>query len=252
VTSLKHFNPADEYHKYEQADAERLGAEPWQIELVKLNPEYCGWVEYTIEYGSWGDFGPWHLDDLNELAAFYFTVDRDNEECPVCLGNGYHEKAQQVVRTFYQHSCHRGETEWCDKITQDELDYLIEKGRINEGASLSEVNLANSPGRPMPLGGRKGVVNHDGINRCYLIEKRLERLGLPKVCENCEGHGYVFTSPTPRVDLALWIRQPRKERSHRVLVKHIQKDELGDVREFLAKGAKRVLDQFSVIEKIGG
>lgn len=251
MPDLRYFNPDDDFHHYQVAEADHLGAEPWQIELVKLNPEYCGWVEYTMEYDSWDAFGPGRFDDLNELAAFYFSVSRDNEECPVCRGNGYHEKAQPVVRTFYQHSCHRGEIEWCDKITQDELDYLIEKGRINEGATLEQVNASNGP-RTRNRFNSLGVVCHDAINRHYLITKRLERLGIPKECENCDGHGYVFTSPKPRVDLALWIRQPRKERSRRVLVRNIQKDELGLVREYLAAGAKRVIDQFSVIERIGG
>jgi hypothetical protein len=41
---------------------------------------------------------------LNEVANFYFVINRESEECDVCAGNGYHPDAQWVTESFYKHS----------------------------------------------------------------------------------------------------------------------------------------------------
>lgn len=243
---MRHFNPADEFHKHAVEEAEHLGAKPWQLDLLSVNPGYCGFENYDHEYGSWNAFGPWRIDDLNELVHFYFEIDRAKEECPDCGGDGYHPDARPVVRTFYQHSCHRGEVEWCDKITQDELEALIERGRIKEGTPLDKVNAANRRVR-----GGFGLT-HDAINRHILIEQRLKRLGLPKTCPLCDGHGHVFTAPEPHINLAVWIIQPRRESSHKIIVRNITQEELPTIRDYLADAANRNTDRFARIEKIGG
>ena len=99
-----------------QKDLKRLNAEPWMIEALSLNPDYCSWgphEDYMSGKGkgwgspqfldSWKDFD-WSLDDLNECVHFYFGVERENKECHVCEGSGYHPEAQWVTKSFYRHS----------------------------------------------------------------------------------------------------------------------------------------------------
>lgn len=87
---------------FDQDEAARLNAEPWQLELLKANPPYLGWgphEDYMADTGeswsgrvikpTWAEFGPWELDELNECVNFYFEVNRASEACKTCGGNGY-------------------------------------------------------------------------------------------------------------------------------------------------------------------
>ena len=63
--------------------------EPWMLKLLGYNPEYTSWgpeEDYMATRGhgwdsrqffsSWSDFGPWHLNELNECVNFYFEVNK--------------------------------------------------------------------------------------------------------------------------------------------------------------------------------
>lgn len=236
---------------FDQEEAAKLNAEPWQIDLLKLNPSYVcwgpredymcgegdGWNSPTI-HDTWADFGPWELDDLNECVNFYFSAIRASKECLSCGGNGYHHDAQEVVNSFYAHMNERGEY-WHDKITQDELDALIEASRIKPGTPLEEVNAQNSP--------KKRGFGHDAINRWILASARLKRLSIPESCPECGGSGHVFTAPAAHVTLTLWILHPRKGCSRGVEVSRIEQTDLPAVFTWLREAAMRNAQRFANI-----
>jgi len=99
---------------YDQEELAELNAEPWMLELLKLNPSYVfwgphedymwkekeGWDSRKV-FDSWKEFGPWTLDELNECVNFYFQIDRHSKKCPVCNGNSCHPDAQWVSESFY-------------------------------------------------------------------------------------------------------------------------------------------------------
>jgi hypothetical protein len=118
-------------------EAERLKAEPWMLELLNCNPEYCGWgphedYMWKLSEGGWDsrvivdnwkifhkgtgkdehgwDDGGWTLNDLNELVNFYFSIERDQKNCPTCGGCGVHPDAQWVTESWYQHQSPFSET----------------------------------------------------------------------------------------------------------------------------------------------
>lgn len=110
---MRHF-PVEESDREE---LERLAPEPWMVEQLKLNPSYVSWgphEDYMWKKGedwdtpviakSWSEFGPWSLDDLNEVAHFYFSVERPSRDCETCGGNGMHPDAQWISESFYEHS----------------------------------------------------------------------------------------------------------------------------------------------------
>ncbi len=112
---MRHYPDAD--NKYDQEDLARLNAQPWMVRVLKFNPDYTGWgphEDYMADDkegwnsrqlpNTWSEFGPWELDDLNELANFYFSVERDSKECPSCGGSGYHPDALWVSGSFYESS----------------------------------------------------------------------------------------------------------------------------------------------------
>lgn len=242
--------------KWDRQDVERLNAEPWMLELLRVNPAYPHWgpqEDYMGKRGnagweapvfveSWEEFGPWELDDYNEAVHFYFSVVRDSEDCQTCGGDGYHPEARRVVDTFYAHMNPQGE-HWNDKITQDEVDALVERGRVPAGSTAAEINAQNRPGA-------RGL-GHDAINRGILIERRLERLGLPQTCPTCQGHGSTYTDEAAHVTLTLWMLHPRKGASRGVEIQRITPQDLAAVRAFLEKAALRNAERFARLDQIG-
>jgi hypothetical protein len=222
------------------------------VALLAANPEYCSWGPYedymavrgeswgsAVFVGSWREFGPWELDEYNEVVNFYFQLERASTECATCGGDGYHPDSRSVTRTFYAHMNPAGE-HWNDSITQDELDALKEAGRVEADSHLSDVNYLNTRS-----GGGFGMHTHDAINRAILTSARLKRLGLPERCPTCGGNGSVYTEPAAHVNLILWFLHPRKGCSRGVEVKNIQREDLPAVREFLTTAARRNADRFA-------
>jgi hypothetical protein len=237
---------------YDDEEAKDLNAAQWQLDLLKLNPEYCSWGPHEdymwtkddagwngrIIAPTWSEFGPWGLDDLNECVNFYFEVNRASEKCVTCGGNGYHTLAQDVVNTFYRHMNDRGES-WNDKITQDEFEALQAEGRCKEFNTVDEVNAANAP--------QARGMGHDAINRWILITARLKRLGIPEKCERCAGKGYTFTADHAHASLVLWWLHPRKGCSRGIEVSRIEQAELPAIYAFLHVAAQRNAARFSKI-----
>lgn len=241
---------------YDEEDIKELNAEDWQVELLKMNPDYTCWGPHEdymwkesgwdsrVLVDTWKEFGPWGLDDYNECVNFYFSVERKSENCSTCKGECYHPDAISVAHGFYAHQNLAGE-HWNDKITQDEVEVLVKEGRLwsfvrnkPEGyiPLATEVNAAQ----------RKGL-GHDAINRAILIEARLKRLGLPQWCPACAGKGYEYTSPKAHVTLTLWMIHPRKGASRGVEVSNIQQEDLDGVFSFLNEARQRNAQRFSLI-----
>jgi hypothetical protein len=238
--------------EYDAEEVARLNAEPWMMDLLRLNPDYNAWGPHedymaTRDDGwdsrvlveGWEGFGPWSLDDLNEVVNFYFEVERDSTECPTCGGDGYHPDAHDVVNTFYAHMNPRRE-HWNDAITADELQALKDAGRIPADAHLADVNYANARGG-------FGAYSHDAINRHILIETRLARQGLPKYCPDCAGHGTAYAEPGAHVNLILWFIHPRKGCSRGVEVKRLAQEDLPKAFAFLREAAARNAERFARI-----
>lgn len=244
---------------FDEDEAARLNAAPWQLALLKANPAYLGWGPHEdymwkdssgwdsrIVVPTWAEFGPWKLDELNECVNFYFEVNRASKDCDACGGNGYHPDAQVIVNTFYQHMCADvgmpSSAAWHDKITEDEAQALVDSGRAPAGSTAASINAAQH-GRGL---------GHDAINRHILTEQRIKReLGLPDYkCPTCDGHGYVHTEPAAHVSLVLWWLHPRKGCSRGIEVTTIQQADLPAITKFLREAADRNATRFAGISQI--
>lgn len=110
-------SPIDPNSEIDQNDLKRLNAEPWQIALLDLNPDYPHWgphedyMHVQSEHGwnrplffdTWAEFAPqFSQDDYNEIAHFYFEVNRASKNCE--CRHGYHPDAAWVSESFYRHS----------------------------------------------------------------------------------------------------------------------------------------------------
>ncbi len=247
---------------YDEDEIAELNAEQWQINLLKLNPEYVHWGPYEdymtekkaqwssgIFEDSWQDFGPWSLDDLNELVNFYFEVNRASKDCPDCDGTGYGPETKILSDEWYSF----GKEEWVNidgtrrynslahsnNITQIEVDALWEAKRLRdfkEKPTPEQVNEWNQKGR-----------GHDAINKWICLEALAKEKGYVYRCEECDGKAYIYTAPNSTASLVLWFLHPRKGCSRGVEVKNILESDLPAIFEYLQEAATRNADRFSKI-----
>lgn len=242
---------------YDENDARELNAKQWQLDLLKLNPEYVHWGPHEdymwvkgegwnsgMTFDSWADFGPWQLDDLNECANFYFSVVRESKDCPTCKGEGWHPKAMPVVNSFYAHMNPQG-VQWSDQITQDEVQALVDEGRLRDFTRNKEPGYVPTADEVNRAQRGQGFIGHDAINRSILTRTRIQRLGLPLYCDTCRGNGYVHVADEAHVVLTLWMLHPRKGASRGVEIKNIQQADLPAVFRFLRQAAQRNANRFA-------
>jgi len=275
--------------KYDKEELERLNVESWMLAYLALNPGYVHWgpgEDYMSTKGQgwdasqelgpgWKSFGPWELDELNELVHFYFELERSSVNCDACGQTGYNPETKIIADTFYDHGdwgvdfstmTMTGSIEkarrpggatgrrWHDKITQDEVDALVAHNRLREfdkekrewisvPRTAEEVNAANADGKNS-LGHN---LNHDGINRGILIETRAKRLGVYGNCPKCDGRSYVFTEPRGQLNVVLWMIHPRKGCSRGVRVKNLSQSDAAAAAVYIGQGATRNAQRFAKV-----
>lgn len=133
------------------------------------------------------------------------------KSCAACGGTGLNPPTRQISEDWYDHDGHGTRWDytrnrdgravgvvgdcrrWCDKLTQDEVDALVEAGRLREWRggdnggwvtvprTAEEVNAANGPGA--------GIGGHDAINQWIAVKARATRLGVYGHCDDCNGKG---------------------------------------------------------------
>lgn len=128
-------------------------------------------------------------------------------ECRTCNRTGLNPASQAIAESFYPHQC-GGDRQraWHDKITQDEVQALVDHNRLHDFTHehvpgkgwqpkdppvVPTAELVNSVQR----GDRSGLLGHDGINRWILIETRARRLGVWGHCAVCGGSGEIWCDP---------------------------------------------------------
>lgn len=145
---------------------------------------------------------------LKEIWAGYVMPDEIRPpSCSACGGIGYSPIARWLHDTFYDHNVRAVCGGWNDKLTQADVDALVEAGRLRHWKrrtptfadsrrgewvavprTADEVNAAQRQ-----RGSLFGECSLDGINVSILVESRCKRLGADLKCPICDGHGMVGT-----------------------------------------------------------
>lgn len=249
---MKQFDPQDQD---DIAHLKALEAKPWQISLLKLNPDYVHWApgDDAMEkmdniVGSWKEFGPLKLDDWNEVVHFYFSIYRESHRCPTCCGRGYHPQTQAIDDSF---------SEWKYQITEDEVLALVKHGYLkdfthdySDGTGINPRGWHRKTNNFIPTArqvndwAQKDMIGHDGCARYFLVQARAKRLGIPEQCPQCHQKGYFYDQAPARVRLTLWMLFPRKGRSMGGIIDNITQDDIPDVLAWLEEASRRNAQRF--------
>lgn len=147
---------------------------------------------------------------LNKIWKGY-----DNEllkyvrSCPFCTGTGYNVATQELADGWY--SFDRREAAWNDRLTQHEVDALLEADRLYDltkrwvkGEGWIDTGHRPDADEVNAWQRSRHGCNHDGINRGICIQARAESLGVYGLCEHCRGEGSVWLTQGLKVRSELW------------------------------------------------
>lgn len=237
-------------NEHDLKELKDLNVEDWQVEMLKLNPDYTCWGPYEgymsgsgskgwnspSFYESWNEFGPWGLDELNEVVNFYFQVTRECKECESCEQLGVNAETLEIYKGWY--GSLYGIPTWSDKLTQVEVDALWEAKRLyrfEEKPTPEEVNRAYL---------EAGGLFHDCINCGICVEARARQLGVWGKCTECGGRGHIYTKEEGQLNLILWFLHPRKGCSRGVEVKNLTQEDIPQVLAYLKEADSRSKSRF--------
>ncbi len=100
---------------------------------------------------------------------------------------------------------------WCHSLTQDEVDALVDAGRLMDFTHTWKAGEGWNPKEP-PYRPTAAEVNewshsgmgHDAINRWVCVEARAKRFGVYGKCEVCGGEGEIWPSPEEKAAAEAW------------------------------------------------
>lgn len=133
-------------------------------------------------------------------------------ECAVCEGTGQSPEVRRLTDDWY--GFERPEERWCYKLTQDEVQALVDAGRLMDFTRVprnekqrADVEKKIAAGGNSWLPYDNGYVptaeevnewaktgfGHDSINRWICVETRLKRMGITETeCSVCQGCGVLW------------------------------------------------------------
>lgn len=106
-------------------------------------------------------------------------------QCKSCGGSGEGPELRKLSNAWYDFD--GTGARWCDKINDEEVDALWEKGRLQPYFKAKPTAEAVNEWER----NRRGF-GHDAINRWICVETRANRLGINEPCSVCEGHGHYW------------------------------------------------------------
>lgn len=152
----------------------------------------------------------------------YLNPHAGPKTCSVCGGSGWNEATREVYRSYYDHEnfgvTHGyhyyigrdgkpakhppwktwGELPWSHNITQDEVQALVDAGRLMDFTHTWSQEEGWKPREDGYIPTAEEVnewswhgMGHDGINCHILVKTRAKRLGIYGECPVCEGKGEI-------------------------------------------------------------
>ncbi len=133
-------------------------------------------------------------------------AERNVEHSPEYYGSG-----EATIRREARRLADLWNGAWSHHLTQEDVDALIEAGRLKDLTHDWVKGEGWVPRNPMPTVTPAEVnhwslmgMGHDSINCMIVVKARCKREGLPYLCSHCEGHGSVERWPGQRAEAEAW------------------------------------------------
>jgi hypothetical protein len=169
---------------------------------------------------------------VNQIWKGYYHPFRALK-CNSCDGTGMSPEYKKLSDDWY--GFERPKNKWCNKITQDEVQALVDAGRLmgftrvpitEEQKAIVEEKIKNGGNSRLPE--NNGYIptaeevnkwaetgfGHDAINQCICVEQRAKRLGIEnELCEYCQGEGRFYATENIKKMSEEWesIEPPKGE-----------------------------------------
>lgn len=159
-------------------------------------------------HALWYGNTPFHpaMPLSDDTPAVRERAERNIARAPQYYGSGLHaveEEAWRLATLFNR--------QWCHHLGQDEVDALVDAGRLMEFTHLWSHETGwqqkDPPVRPTPAQVNEWSLRglgHDSINAGVVVRARCERDGFAVACSACQGHGSVEAYPGQRAEAEEW------------------------------------------------
>lgn len=134
------------------------------------------------------------------------------DPCPDCCtpayigyrSDGYTPEGRKLNEEYW------GRNGWQHHLTQDEVDTLVEEGRLMPLTHTWSRETGWTPNGYRPTAEEVNAwsyegLGHDSINHSILMKVRATRLGIEYLCSRCEGYGTVWPSPEVKKIHDEWV-----------------------------------------------
>jgi hypothetical protein len=145
---------------------------------------------------------PWRAD----TPAIRARAERNITTAPDFYGSG--ERA--IVREAQRLADHFN-TGWMHHLTQDDVNALVEAGRLHDLTHTWTRDDGWQPKEPAVVPTAAQVnewslsgFGHDAINASVVVSARCEREGVNPTCPTCDGHATIEAYPGQRADAEAW------------------------------------------------
>jgi hypothetical protein len=143
---------------------------------------------------------------INEMIWKGYFNPYQGMKCTCCDGSGKSKEYKELFDSWYSHLTINNNG-WSDKVTQDEVDALVDKGRLmdfthewKKDAGWTKKNPEYIPTAEEVNDWSKKGFGHDAINQWICCEQRAKRLGITELgCNACDGHGSLYPDEKYRV-----------------------------------------------------
>lgn len=146
------------------------------------------------------------------LPAVRAFAERNVEHAPWYYGSGEDAVVREAQRLIAYWN-----TQWCHHLDQDDVDALVEEGRLMsfthtwiQGVGWQKIDPPVVPSaRQVNVWSLNGL-GHDAINCGVVIDAKCKREGVDPRCSHCEGHGGVEIYPGQRAEMEAWFEEDRE------------------------------------------
>jgi len=197
-------NPHYEPHCHTCSDCKGSGSSPqaaamqdrWYGKDSGFRPENRGSVPFEPTHEAIVAFA---TRNVSRAPAFYGSDSRAIER-----------EARRLCDLF--------NTRWCHHLNQDDVNALVEGGRLMDFTHTWSRETGWQPRVPavVPTAADVNVwslagMGHDSINAWVVIKAECARLGIDPVCRTCEGEGRQWDSPENKATYEAWTPEPPPE-----------------------------------------